>query len=292
MTFKTVLAGLDLGRSSQPVADFARSFADRLGARLVFLHAEDDTPLGGDWVELIYEAERFRREAAHRLMGEHGSEAIFTWRKGTPAAALQDEAVERGAELVVVGTGAYGDAPGLGSIAQRMLRSITLPLCLVPTHTGAHVTAHGGPIVAPVDLASENQDSLRFVRELAAHAKVPVVLAHVVKPPKFAAYLGAEAASRVPWLLRQMLDDASTGLRELAREVGFDQHTTLRVLESDDPATAIASLARAVHADLIALPAHAKSALARLFIGSTTEALARSADRPVLILPGVRTTSF
>lgn len=285
MTFKTVLAGLDLGRSSQPVADFARTFSERLGARLVFLHAEDEAPLGADWVELMYEAERFRREAAHRLMGEHGAKATFVWRKGTPAAALQEEAAERSAELIVVGTGAYGDEAALGTIAQRMLRSITLPLCLVPTHKGAHVAAHGGPIVAPVDLASEDLASLRFVRDLAAHAKVPVVLAHVVKPPKFAAYLGAEGASRVPWLLRQMLDDASTGLRTLAREAGFDEHTMLRVLESDDPAQAIATLGRAVHADLIALPAHAKSALARLFVGSTTEALARNADRPVLVFP-------
>jgi len=280
MTFKTVLAGLDLGRSSQAVADFARSFSDRLGARLVFVHAEDDAPLGGDWVDLMYEAERFRREAANRLMGEHGSKATFVWRKGTAAAALQDEAAERQAGLIMVGTGAYGDGPGLGAIAQRMLRSITLPLCLVPTHEGAHVKAHGGPILAPVDLAS-----LRFVRELAAHAQSHVVLTHVVKPPKLAAYLGAEATARVPWLLRQMLDDASRGLRELSRKVGFDDHTTLRVLESDDPAHAVANLGRAVHADLIALPAHAKSALARLFIGSTTEALARAADRPVLVFP-------
>src|SRR5262245_2901952 len=99
MTFSTVVAGLDLGPTTGRVADFARDFAGRLGARLVHLHAEDDAPLTPEWAELAAEAERRRREAAER----HSlpSEAEVVWRPGPAAAALQEEAESRKAGFVV-----------------------------------------------------------------------------------------------------------------------------------------------------------------------------------------------
>lgn len=51
---------------------------------------------------------------------------------------------------------------------------------------------------------------------------------------------------------------------------------------------AIASVARARDAGLIVVGSHGKGQMTRLLLGSTSEWLARHADRPVLIVPGAR----
>jgi len=282
MSFDTVLAGLDLGPYCQPVAEFARSLAWKLDAKLVYLHSEEDAPLSPGWAELALEAERYRREAATRHADE--GQATVVWRTGPPAAALQDEAAALGASFVVAGTGAYGHEPMLGTIALKMLRSVTLPLCLVPTHEGARTTLSGARILAPVDVGSSGLDWLRMVGELAAQLETTVALVHVVRPPRLVTQLGPESAARLPELIRELLDGATHALKQRAKEAGLE-HTSLRVLESDDPAEAILEEARQLDVDLIALPAHQKSPLERLVVGSITERLARLTNRPLLVFP-------
>lgn len=282
MTFSTVVAGLDLGPRTQPVAELARALASRLGAKLVHLHAEDDAPLTPEWEDLAKEAERLRREAAERHSVPGGAEVV--WRPGPVAAALQDEAESRKAGFVVIGTGATGDAPDLGRNAAHMLRSVTVPLCLVPTHHGAHVSMSGDHIVAPVDFSPESDPALDYVRELAERLAAKVSLITVVRPPPFAAFLGPEAAARLPELLQERMRLATHGLGEKAREAGLE-HASLHVVEGDDPAAAILEEAQEIGADLIVMPAHDKGRIERFFTGSTTEKLARISDRPILVFP-------
>ena len=282
MTFSTVVAGLDLGPRTQAVAEFAHALASRLGARLVHLHAEDDAPLTPEWAELAEEADRLRREAAERHSVQGGAEVV--WRAGPAAAALQDEAEARRAGFVVVGTGATGASPDLGKSASHMLRSVTVPLCLVPTHEGAHTALAGGNIVAPVDFSRESNPALGFVRELAERLGVKVSLVTVVRPPGLVAHLGPKGAARLPELLQARMDDAQRDLREEATAAGLEQ-SSLHVVEGDDAAEAILEEAQEVGADLIVLPAHDKGRIERFFIGSTTEKLARISDRPVLVFP-------
>jgi len=282
MAFSTVVAGLDLGPRTQPVADFARALAQKLGAKLVYLHAEEEAPLLPEWNELALEARRLRQLAGERHSAEGGAEVV--WRPGPPAAALQVEAEARDAGFVVAGTGAEGPLPALGKTATHLLRSVTVPLCLVPTHDGAHTELRGGTILAPVDFSTHSSPALGFVRRLAQRLSAKVSLMTVVRPPSLVAHLGPDSAARLPELLRALVDQATLALQAEAHAAGLDL-AALRVVESDDPVTTILAEARDREAELIVLPAHAKGRLERLFVGSTTEKLARRTDRPVLIFP-------
>lgn len=51
-----------------------------------------------------------------------------------------------------------------------------------------------------------------------------------------------------------------------------------------DPGTEIANFARQWHVDLIVMPSHGRSGIARLLIGSVAERVTRTAHCPVLIL--------
>lgn len=282
MSFDTVLAGLDLGPYCQPVADFARSLALKLGAKLVYLHSEEERPLGPGWAELALEAERYRKEAAARYAD--ANHAQIAWRTGPPAAALQDEAQALGADFVVAGTGAFGDQPFLGSTALKMTRSVTLPLCLVPTHKGARTALTGARILAPIDVGSTDLGWLIYLNSLAARLETTVALVHVVRPPRLVTQLGPESAARLPELIRGLLEGATDTLRARAKEAGLE-HVSLRVLEGEDPTDVILEEARQLDVDLIALPAHQKGPIERLVVGSITEKLARRSNRPVLIFP-------
>jgi len=172
----------------------------------------------------------------------------------------------------------------LGSTARKMVRSVTLPLCLVPTHVGARTTLSGARILCPVDVASPELAWLRYVGELARRLETTVALVHVVRPPRLVTQLGPESVAQLPELIRDLLDGATRALQQRAKEAGLE-HASLRVLESDDPTEAILEEARQLDADLIAMPAHEKSPIERLVVGSTTEKLASRTNRPLLIFP-------
>jgi nucleotide-binding universal stress UspA family protein len=284
MTFQTVVAGLDLGPVSPPVAELARVLARQLHVKLVYVHAEDAVSLGADWAELALEAERFRVEAAERYAITGGAE--FAWREGPTAAVLQDEAEARAAAFVVVGTGAAGRGPALGATATRLMRTMTVPLCIVPTHLEARPVPVNGvrKVLAPVDVGTEGDDSLRVVGRLVRLLDCKLGLVTVVKPPKLVAHLSPERSVQLPAFVRAQVEGARARLARRAAHAELPE-VTQQVVEADDVAQAILDEARRVDADMIVLPSQGKRTLERLFIGSTTEALVRSSDRPVLVLP-------
>jgi nucleotide-binding universal stress UspA family protein len=55
-------------------------------------------------------------------------------------------------------------------------------------------------------------------------------------------------------------------------------------IDFGDPGQQIAAFARDIHADLIVLPSHGRTGLARLMIGSVAERVVRLSHCPVLVL--------
>jgi nucleotide-binding universal stress UspA family protein len=283
MILETIVAGLDLGPLSPPVAKFAKILAGQLKSRLVFVHAEDQAP-GPGWEELAFEAERFRTETAEEYAIEGGAEVA--WRVGPPAAALQNEVEARGAGFVIAGTGAAGRSPDLGATSRRMMRTLTVPLCLIPTHTEARPLPSKGlrRVLAPIDVHAEPDSSLGIIRELVKRLDCDLTLLAVVTPPKLVAHLSPEHTIALPGLIRELVDDASRRLAHRAMKAELAS-PAIRVVESDDAAAGILAEAHRLDIDLIVMPSRNKGALERWFIGSTTEKVARLTDRPLMLLP-------
>lgn len=128
-------------------------------------------------------------------------------------------------------------------------------------------------IFAPVDFLRGTEPVLAWIRELAATLPAEVVLGTVVKPPRSMGEL--EAA----------IDDATRALAVHARNAGFGGELVgVRVLEGDKVAERILAQAKVDACDVIVMASHGKDAIARFFVGSTTESLLKMADRPVLVL--------
>lgn len=155
--------------------------------------------------------------------------------------------------------------------ALEALRTSAVPVLYAP-HYEPRV---GVPlrIFAPVDFLRGTEPLLAWVRDLAAILPAEVVLGTVVKPPRAMGEL--EAA----------IDDATRALAVHARNAGFGGELVgVRVLHGDKVADQILAQARLDACDVIVMASHGKDAIARFFVGSTTESLLKMADRPVLVL--------
>jgi nucleotide-binding universal stress UspA family protein len=308
MPFQQIVAGLDLELHSHAVIDFATAFAARIGARVTFVHAEPDLPHMSAAEAIEYanavarsNEERHRRTivAASRWSTGYDEVILST---GPAAAALQDEAVKRGADLIVIGSGARGVAPDLGRTAQRMLRSLTIPTLVVPTHRpddgedAATPTPagdaplpefRGTKLIAAVDFEGGTATALKFTAGLASRLRADVGLVHVVEPPYASSFLGtAMDKANFTGLLAGMLRRSDESLHKAAIEAGMDEAERIAV-EGDRPADVILHEARKRDADLIVCASHNRGAIGRFFVGSTTERLVRMSELPVLVVPSI-----
>lgn len=135
---KRIVVGVDFGEASARAVAVARSIAATFGARLRAVHAERFEPPPYFTLEQIGRLEAERRVAlqaarAHlaEFVGRSDVEVETTVLDEPPVDALVD--ASSAADLIVVGThGRRG--PGrwwLGSVAERVVRSVTVPVLVV-----------------------------------------------------------------------------------------------------------------------------------------------------------------
>ncbi len=141
-----ILAATDLSRASEPALRQAAALAEALGAKVTLLHVFDPTPLVPPVAlpppRALEEklAEEMRERIAkelHRLRERllppdlEVEEAVL--RASSPAAAIIEQAEQRGADLIVLGThGRTGLTHVLvGSVAERVVRHSPVPVLTV-----------------------------------------------------------------------------------------------------------------------------------------------------------------
>jgi len=151
---------------------------------------------------------------------------------------------------------AHGDLPG--PVTERLLRISSVPVVVSPLRPGPvrHILlAHDG--------SPRSRHALRVAGELARALEVPVTVAHVRG--------GREDSGEV---LKEALDHL--------RPLGV---TTGTRTASGNPPAALEHLAGETGANLVCLGSHGHNRLVEMVLGSTTEAVVRRLDIPVLCAP-------
>ena len=141
----TILTAVDFSPCSGAALRKARSLAAEKHRRIMVLHVIDH-----DFVEqCIRENLGNKREIKSKLFlnakkklrgflrreGLDGDNTEMVVREGTPFMEINKEAVERGAEMIVMGSRGHSDdmkAIFFGSTTERVLRFITRPVLCVP----------------------------------------------------------------------------------------------------------------------------------------------------------------
>jgi nucleotide-binding universal stress UspA family protein len=142
---KTILVPIDFSPNADAVLEWAAHLAEEHGSKMVLLHAYhlpvDFQQLEGAylppdfWTQVKADAAENLERAAQPLRARGLSvEAVV--REGYPATAIEEEARERGVDLVVIGTRGHSGLKHLllGSVAERVVQKAPCPVLAVKKH--------------------------------------------------------------------------------------------------------------------------------------------------------------
>jgi nucleotide-binding universal stress UspA family protein len=145
MEIKTILVATDFSETAAKAVETAVEFAKKFGAQLILLHAyRVEIPMAspmtaGGYVlpdgffEQLGSHARTQVEATAKEIEGSGVKAIGIAVEQSAAIAIVDEAKERSADLIVIGTrGLTGlKHVALGSVADRVARTAPCPVLTV-----------------------------------------------------------------------------------------------------------------------------------------------------------------
>jgi nucleotide-binding universal stress UspA family protein len=233
----------------------------------------------------------YLRRLAAQLREQSGLEISSVTLNGPTEPALTKYVHDFGADLVAMTTHGRGGVRGawLGSVADRLLRSVDVPVIVTRACEGA-VPMSAAPrireILVPLDGSTLAEAALApaagmaglFEAELVLVQIVPPLTAGSLLPITFAAGYDRDAVA----LQRKQAQDYLEGLGEDLRERGTRVRTT--VVVGHNVGEALIDLAHPERIDLIAIATHGRSGVRRLMLGSVADKLIRAAGPPVLVV--------
>lgn len=188
---KTVLCPTDLGPQSAIAVKYAAAIAERSGAKLKLLLAnEHDVPpyfTSSQIDEISAELDRSdeaEAESLRQFMNEHlgpGADAAFLVIDASARNAILEESEKTDTVLIALGThGRSGfEKLRVGSVAEAVLRESRCPVLTVGPKVEAVNSVKIRRIVCPVDLSPESEVSLRYAAKLAGQFDAELSVIHV-----------------------------------------------------------------------------------------------------------------
>ena len=211
---------------------------------------------------------------------------------GDPDRVIVDQALARGASLVVMGThGRRGfDRLFHGAVAERVLRRAPCPVLMIPPHvTPAPEDPIFTRILCPIDFSPASHQAFGFALDLASQSNGAVTAFHVLEwmadddpapygPFNVAAYRGHLEA------------DAEARLTTLADSEPHPWCEVTPVVATGRSHREILAQAEALDANLIVMGSQGRGGMGGVFFGSTTQHVVRAAECPVLVVRVVSPT--
>lgn len=287
-----VVAGIDFSAASPIVLEHALKLALTDGRRLIAVHVVDDAKLKA-WSEATGkdgQTERAREEARarlERLVAEHRDSLLPIEMEvpvGRPFVKLAELVKHHGSGLLVLNAHDL-HKKRLGSVASRCVRLVPADVMILRDWQGCLFKK----VLACVDFSETSALALdRAISAAAAHG-ASLEIVHVLFPP-----------SRDPWgrvmdqpmATESSYDDAvrkraqsrlDDFLKPFVERLAALESSTL-LLESEDPASAIAAHVAAADIDLTVLGTQGRNWLDGLILGSNAERLLNDSPTSVLLV--------
>jgi len=232
-------------------------------------------------VRVVREAEDYLASVRDRLAKRGITDVDTSVWYGEPAPAIPEAARLKKADLIVMSSHGRSGLGRLilGSVAESVLHSTTVPLCIVCTSTMP--STYRGVLVA-LDGSPEAETILPLVIKIAGTLNLEVTLVRVNVPVRPTIVEGAA------WTVLDDPEveriDAEEYLAPLAvdfRRAGIRVKTEVR---RGPAAEEILNAAAVANADLIATTTHGRSGLGRLLMGSIAKTVLRTSTLPVLLM--------
>jgi nucleotide-binding universal stress UspA family protein len=297
--FRSVLVPLDGSSFAERALPLAASIAraTRAKLRLVLVHQPPSAPADRGTARLatsvdlmLRKAERdYLRTRVGELREKSGGQIVGVTLPGPVVPTLLRYVSEIGADLVVMTTHGRGgiQRAWLGSIADQLLRSLEIPLILVPpAENESPAPADSAEILVALDGSRLAEGVIEPAAALGEALGVPLGLLQVV-PPVAAR---GEAAFALPSrhdegltaMRRDEAKDYLTGVTERLRDQGLTAGSAAVV--GAPVADTILEIARSRSVAMLAIATHGRGGLRRLILGSVADKLVRGTEKPVLVV--------
>jgi nucleotide-binding universal stress UspA family protein len=290
MRFTRILVPLDGSRLAEAVLPAARSFAERLGARLLLLHVlEQDAPAavhGERHLDTAEEAFTYLEEQAEDLR-RHGI-AVESHVHERPvddvAPAVDAHAHEFGADLIAMCAHGRSNLRTrvLGSIAERLLRAGGVPILLRTIHSPGQAEFDLRKLLVPLDFGHDVDAALAAARTLAAPYGAAVTLLCALERPAPTASRLLPGASAL--MTAYEVDELGRRLAALADQLREDLGDVRGVVSDRAPAEAILAASESLPADLIVMVTDAHGGLSTWYDRSTGQQLLTRPDLTLLLI--------
>jgi nucleotide-binding universal stress UspA family protein len=193
-------------------------------------------------------------------------------------------------DLVVMGTHGRNafDRFLLGSLTERMLRKLPIPVLTVSHLDPAKELLSAGPVplqhvLYATDLSDSAETGLQFSAELARGTGARLTVLHVMRTLE-TVYWGAEGGY-IPEELESLREATVTRLNNSIPANLNTGGEIVPMMTEGEPFREILRVADEGKADLIVMNLQGKNLIERALLGSTAERVIRSAHVPVLSIP-------
>lgn len=221
-------------------------------------------------------------ESVRARLERDGVAASGTVVTGMAAAEIIDAAARHSAGMIAMAThGRVGPERWfLGSVADRVVRTATVPVLLVrPREAGAQeAVAH---IIVPLDGSAAAEAALPVAQYLAASLQVPITLVRTIDLMAVSAF-GHGMPPNLLAIAQQDAEDYLARSAEQLRTAGVAVQTQFSLLA---PSTEIEMLATGLTDPLVVMTPHGRSGIARTLLGSVADRVVRTSQAPVLLVP-------
>jgi nucleotide-binding universal stress UspA family protein len=295
-----ILLPLDGSRIAEQALPVAGAIAHRGGTKVhlasvvpqvpVFLaSAEEPAPDPGLAQDVRDQLTEYLRSTAEALETTHGVEVTYALLDGSPAQALADHARAKRVGLIVMTTHGHSGITRfwLGSVADRLLRWVKMPVLLLRPTDGSFQTAFRHTLVA-LDGLSEGERVLEPAIELGSLGPdAQFTLVQVVEPPvALITRMAMQPAKMRPHWRELQENCARSYLERVAKAMrARGLRVSTQVISARGIGEQILGFAGAIGADLIVVGTHGARGVERMLLGSVADKVIRGATQAVLVVP-------
>ena len=292
--FKKILCATDFSDFSNHTISYGVALAKEFEAKLFVSHVIDlsSVAIYGEFqLDPVGQQNRIMEDADAQLKELTGDQPI-SWEPlitvGKPADEISRVVEEKDIDLVITATRGRSGLKRiiLGSVTERLMRTLTCPLLVVnsPEHkfvSAADQAIKLEKILVGCDFSPDSGQAFKHALSLAQEFQAELHLAHVIEPPT---QPGLHKEDK-PVLeeMQQNYQDLLIGkLKEMVPAEARNWCTPQTGLLEGQPYEEIVTYAESKDIDMIVLGVRGHGLVKTLFLGSTTDRVVRRSPCPVL----------
>ncbi|MGB9437622.1 MAG: universal stress protein [Desulfobacterales bacterium] len=292
--FKNILCATDFSDFSNHTIGYGVALAKEFAAKLFVSHVIDlsSVAIYGEFqLDPVGQQNRIVEDAAAQLKELTGDQPI-SWEPlitvGKPADEISRAVAEKDIDLVITATRGRAGLKRiiLGSVTERLMRTLTCPLLVVnsPEHkfvSAADQAIKIKKILVGCDFSPDSGQALNHALSLAQEFQAELHLAHVIEPPT-QPDLHKEDTPVSEEIQQDYRDLLTRKLKEMVPAEARLWCTPQTGLLEGQPYEEIVAYAESKNIDMIVLGVRGHGLVKTLFLGSTTDRVVRRSPCPVL----------